>query len=75
VRTSARSPLPGVRHGVTLNDAAKRQRQQGLQHIHPHYSGYTPLHPHIDGDDGRGVLTEAAGGEAATLDIDTDKWL
>jgi hypothetical protein len=33
------------------------------------------LHPHLDGRDGRGVLTEAAGGSAVVLGVDMDKWL
>jgi hypothetical protein len=33
------------------------------------------LHPHLDDDDRRGVLIEAAGGSVVALGVDMDKWL
>jgi hypothetical protein len=33
------------------------------------------LHPHPDGGDGRGVVTEAAGGSVVALGVDVDKQL
>jgi hypothetical protein len=57
--------------GTGLYDTVKDHRRQGLWHIHQHYSGYTLLHPHLNSDGGRGVLTRAA----AVLDVEVDKCL
>jgi hypothetical protein len=59
----ARRAVTTAKHGqrtrcsVGLDGVVKHHRQQGRRHSHHLDSSYTLLHPHLNGDGRRGVLT------------------